>query len=272
MASSDDAHRPASYAGIDINILLPNEILILIFSHADSATLLLRVPRVCTRWRNLCQQLEGVALNVDGSWCHVAPGHQNMARYWSSNRTLVGILPVEVICGWKPQAEGGGGGGGGCGALMADATTAVTFKTGWHSLFPGMTTVDFECYTALEGDIVIALAQAAAAAPPAPPATAATAAHVHSVAGAGAHGQWKLTAANFRNCAKLADPPLETFVAAYAEGSRSSTSMVATGLRTTRCWPWPNIAPTLQQLTLVTMPAEACCAPQRTRSQTAAKE
>ena len=80
--------------------LIPPEVALKVLSQLDGKTLFVSVPQVCKRWRALCQDIRDVHLDF---------------RWWG------GIVPAEVLAGWRQapftvgggHASGRGGGGGG---------------------------------------------------------------------------------------------------------------------------------------------------------------
>ena len=69
---------------------VPLEILLIILSKVDAKTLLITVPQVGTLWRNACQELDGVHLDL--SW-------------WTAEKKV----PVEALVGWKQRTSTDGG-------------------------------------------------------------------------------------------------------------------------------------------------------------------
>ena len=99
-----------------ISLLIPNEILCIIFLLLDAKTLIVAVPQVCKLWRGRCQELSGVHLNF---------------RWW-------GKVPLEVFAGFRqtPFMD----------LMMSvghegDAARERVWNSGMCELFPGTTSV-----------------------------------------------------------------------------------------------------------------------------------
>ena len=80
--------KEAVYVPIPIS-WVPNEILYIILSQLDAKTLMIAVPQVCTFWRSMCQELDGVHLDF---------------RWWG------GKIPREVFSGLREPLTAMGAG------------------------------------------------------------------------------------------------------------------------------------------------------------------
>ena len=117
---------------------LSPEILSIVLSQLDAKTMMVSVPQVCKRWRNMCRDLKGVRLDF---------------QWWDAT------VPVEVLAGWRLQRPLEGSGGGGRAAPAGGEQQGNAWITGMCELFPRATAITMLPGHGVEDAHVIALAK-----------------------------------------------------------------------------------------------------------------
>lgn len=103
--------------------------------------MMISVPQVCKRWRDMCRELKGVDLDLDFEW-------------WGKT------VPVEVLAGWRLQRPLEGGGGGGGAGPAGREQQGDAWVTGMCELCPRATAITMRVRHTVADVHAIALADA----------------------------------------------------------------------------------------------------------------